>query len=356
MALSMDPRNGLFLLVIVTIAGGGAVDQWSTFPAVSDVNVTGFDIIGGGAGFGMNSIGNLNFIDNLATPAAAVSLYSDGTDLFANTGGDVKNLSDIGIVTGLTADRILISNGSGDLVVSPITSGELANALTGYPAGDSVDTRLDALEASVFDPLNIDSDLIPTPTNLRNIGSSVAFWTTLFVNRVRFGDSTHFIENISDDMVYETESGRRHSFTVNGTQEMFIDATGVTINDNLIIQDDLTVQDDVTLGFSGGDELTINATLVSDLNIENGNEIKPDSGQIGIFVNDFGSIGTFGSLGIPFDPNFESTAAAADTDFGDVVGSIGVYGRAGGTPLLVVKTVDSPSTWRGVLLNNITLT
>jgi len=54
------------------------------------------NIIVGGAGNGMTSIGHLDFVDNLATPAAAISLYSDGTDLFANTGGGVKNLSDIG--------------------------------------------------------------------------------------------------------------------------------------------------------------------------------------------------------------------------------------------------------------------
>jgi hypothetical protein len=54
------------------------------------------DLVYRGATFGGTNIGHLDFIDNTATPAAAVSLYSDGTDLFANTGGGVKNLSDIG--------------------------------------------------------------------------------------------------------------------------------------------------------------------------------------------------------------------------------------------------------------------
>ena len=52
-------------------------------------------ILAAGAGEGMENIGHLDFIDNLATPAAALSLFSDGTDVFANTGGMTVNLSDI---------------------------------------------------------------------------------------------------------------------------------------------------------------------------------------------------------------------------------------------------------------------
>jgi len=53
------------------------------------------NIVAGGAGEGATNIGHLDFIDNLATPVASVSLYSDGVDLFANTGGGTVNLSDI---------------------------------------------------------------------------------------------------------------------------------------------------------------------------------------------------------------------------------------------------------------------
>lgn len=50
----------------------------------------------GGAGDGIDTIGHLDFVDNLATPVSPLSIYSDGTDLFANTGGGVVNFSDIG--------------------------------------------------------------------------------------------------------------------------------------------------------------------------------------------------------------------------------------------------------------------
>lgn len=66
----------------------------NTFTAIQTFNL---NIVAGGAGDGVTNIGHLDFIDNLATPVAAISLYSDGTDLFANTGGGVKNLSDIGV-------------------------------------------------------------------------------------------------------------------------------------------------------------------------------------------------------------------------------------------------------------------
>lgn len=62
----------------------------------NDLDMGTGNITAGGAGEGATNIGHLDFIDNAATPAAAVSLYSDGTDLFANTGGGTVNLSNIG--------------------------------------------------------------------------------------------------------------------------------------------------------------------------------------------------------------------------------------------------------------------
>ncbi len=50
------------------------------------------DIVMAGATLGATNIGHLDFVDNTATPAATFSIYSDGTDLFANTGSHVTNL------------------------------------------------------------------------------------------------------------------------------------------------------------------------------------------------------------------------------------------------------------------------
>ena len=73
-----------------------------------DLDMNTNDVLAGGAGQGMLNTGHIDFIDNLATPVATISLYSDGTDLFANTGGGVVNLTDIGTTAG--GANVFLSN------------------------------------------------------------------------------------------------------------------------------------------------------------------------------------------------------------------------------------------------------
>lgn len=75
----------------------------------------------GGAGSAIDAIGHLDFVDNLATPAAPLAIYSDGDDLFANTGGGVVNLSDIGAGAGSNE----ISQGDSSVLVSDVGSGAI---------------------------------------------------------------------------------------------------------------------------------------------------------------------------------------------------------------------------------------
>lgn len=82
LGLSILPWNNIF-------ANSGTIDN----------------IIVDGAGNGVTNIGHLDFVDNLATPAAPLSIYTDGTDILANTGASVVNLSDIG--SGGGADTAL---------------------------------------------------------------------------------------------------------------------------------------------------------------------------------------------------------------------------------------------------------
>jgi len=95
--------------VRLTIGSGLKYQIWENITQLSEISIAGGlvlnnldltmgtgNIIGGGAGEGMTNIGHLDFVDNLATPASALSLYSDGTDLLANTGGGTVNLSNIG--------------------------------------------------------------------------------------------------------------------------------------------------------------------------------------------------------------------------------------------------------------------
>lgn len=71
-------------------------DATSLQMGTNDLDMGTGNIIAGGATEGMTNTGHIDFIDNTATPAAAISLYSDGTDLFANTGGGTVNLSNVG--------------------------------------------------------------------------------------------------------------------------------------------------------------------------------------------------------------------------------------------------------------------
>ena len=76
------------------------------------INTFNENIIAGGAGDGMSNIGHLDFIDNLATPVAALSIFSDGADMLVNTGGGTVNLTNIG--SGVFLDSTFRVIGSGD--------------------------------------------------------------------------------------------------------------------------------------------------------------------------------------------------------------------------------------------------
>ncbi|MCH9657219.1 hypothetical protein K0U27_00755 [archaeon] len=242
---------------------------------------------------------------------------------------------------GFTALRAIISNGSGDLDTSAITSAELLNGLTGYPVGPSIDTRLQVLEsAGTFDPSNIAEDMLPDATSIRNIGESGKFWASIFGNRHYVGDTQHFIDKNGSDLQINTSSSSRINFDVNLVNQGFFDATGLILKNDLIVEDNAVFQDDVTVGSNDNDDLAINSVLRSDLKIENGKSISPEDGvsEIGIFVQGNSvTIGQNGSLGIPTNSGSASSNALAELHFGAKDGCCGIYGSNGGTPVFVVR-------------------
>ncbi len=127
-AILADPVGMLFRTATTDrfdweVAGTGIVMTLNTTTLGLGVDLampTGGNILGGGSDNGMTNIGHLDFIDNLSSPGATFSIYSDGTDLFANTGSKVVNLDDIPqlalneTVTGLwTFDDIIRAGGAG---------------------------------------------------------------------------------------------------------------------------------------------------------------------------------------------------------------------------------------------------
>ena len=163
----------------------------------------------------------LYFADASTDPTINGQMRRNGTDVKVFSGGSLRNLSNIG-GGGYTANRAMISDVSGDLIASAITSAELLNALTGYPVGDSVDTRLDAVE-----PL------------------------------------LDLIEELSGDTVLARSSGEIVS-KIGSTEELRV-ASG-----NVFVKNKLWVDGDMELGTSESDSLEIDALIESALKIATG--------------------------------------------------------------------------------------
>jgi hypothetical protein len=137
-------------------------------------------------------------------------------------------------------------------------SNRILNVSTPTAGTDAVNkTYVDSIVA--FDPLDIDSDLIPDVDSTRNIGSSGKYWATGFIDKVNFTDTDHNITKNGSDLRYTTVASSRHDWIVGLNQEMFLDSTGLTIKDSL------DVEDNVTLGSAATDNLIINAQLESAL-------------------------------------------------------------------------------------------
>lgn len=165
---------------------------------------SGGNIIGGGAGEGMTNIGHLDFIDNLATPVAAVSLYSDGTDMLVNTGGGVVNLSDVG--GGIFLDNTFRVIGSGDqskeLAFEVDTFTTATTRTFGWPDADGtvfITPAQDDLDLNTFDIFDIDKlafmNFASTGSSL-NIGFSALGSGGFRANVLNNGDFEITEENI----------------------------------------------------------------------------------------------------------------------------------------------------------------
>ncbi len=205
---------------------GASGVEWFTGHILTLTSTTGniTNIVSGGAGNGMTSIGHLDFIDNLATPSASLSLYTDGTDILANTGGSVKNLSDIGSGTGANQQ---LSNLSGTV--------------------------------------SVNLDLIPNQATGGNLGSSTSGeeWYNLFSRRVTFpastslGASDYTFGRVSTDVKYNVPTGSTHIFTVNGSTQLTITSAELNLSGvNLDMENNsITDADQIQITGTSGDTI-----------------------------------------------------------------------------------------------------
>ncbi len=87
-------NNNLAVVLVLSICVVTSVYVTYTVDG-GTINMENQSIIADWSGEGVTNVGHIDFADNLFTPIAPLSIYSDGVDLFANTGGKVVNLSDI---------------------------------------------------------------------------------------------------------------------------------------------------------------------------------------------------------------------------------------------------------------------
>ena len=115
-----------------------------------------------------------------------------------------------------------------------------------------------------------------------------------------------------------------------------------TYSNQVIFNGDVTVNEDITFGSSNADIVVFTSKINSNVPIVGGNVVKSnDTTEIGLQVTNASiSIGTAGTLQIPYKTGSASSAAQADTDFGDEVGCMGVYLQSAGNPILCIREVD----------------
>ena len=206
----------------------------------------------------------LQFGVNATVPSVAGEMRSDGTDVTVYSGGALRNLSDIsaGGSSSFDDDSFDIHDDADATKIAKFQASQISTSSTRTFTFQDKNGTL-ALLSDVGDlwPDPVYSDIIPDATSLRNIGETGKFFGSGFFNRIYFGDTNHFIEKNVNDLRYETPAATRHNFTVAGNQEMFLDSTGLTIKDGLI------VEDNVTLGSVEGDDIQTLGMFVAPLKI-----------------------------------------------------------------------------------------
>ena len=266
------------------------------------------------------------------------SMYYDGTDIQAVVPAGTVNLTSGGAGAGLGDNNVWTGTNTFQNVVtmtgSAVTIGDastdILNILSGLGSSINVNTH---------DLQNIDRALFST-TGTDNVGSS------------DMGIGTN--SNDSDYLTYNVPSGYQR-FKVGGTLAMSVGPTtnpGLSVENQLYVNGSLTAtgtvqfNGDTTLGNSSGDDVTITGR-VNGMSLNASSIHAYNSTEVGFFTKSTtGTVGSAGSLQIPYNTGGVGTAAVADSHFGSEIGCMGIY--TAGNPVLVIKT--GASTWTGLII------
>lgn len=304
--------------------------------------------INGTSQFVISSVGvaveeSIQLSDTSGDPATNGEIQRNGTDVKVYTGGGVVNLSDMSTLSlpfddnqviiqdesdntkTLTFNLSLMGTGHAHLISFASSS---ANRTYTFPdaTGTVILSQNDhSITGAWTFANNIDFDANGT----RDIGTTTTHANDIFTENLTFRGSGNSITSTrpmvtadSSNMIFHVPAADDYIFQVAGsTTKMQFNTTGAS--------------DDI--------------------------RIRAGASRVLGFITDSSAttLGTSGTIKIPVDGGSVGTAAAADTDFGDDVGCIGLYLNTigSGNPTFCIKIDDGTGTdnrWSAITINRTT--
>ena len=308
------------LSTVTGVTGDFVMIVDATDSALKKVNLS--DLLGGGvqtpwasdivaAGFDLNDISNLEFRVTVSKPAASISaVYNEAGGLRLNAG---------------VAENIEFSiNDALDMIINAGNVDFRSNDLINV--GSKIESGSDAVVEIAMGTAGI--------TYAANTGD-VHTWTVAGGNNMSFNGSIFDINGSKMEGLATLEG----SADVN--VEIIFSTAGITYAAN--------TGDIHTFIVASGSDTTFNGaqwdfngsvlTDIGDVRIQGANRLRAfGSVEIGISVtNDSISVGTEGTLQPPVLSGSSGTKAAADTDFGNVDGCMGIININTNTPSIIIR-------------------
>lgn len=285
--------------------------------------------INGISEFTISSVGigvqnSITLQDSTADPATNGEIQRNGTDVKVFTGGSVLNLSNVPEYP--VSDALWeVEDDIDDTRTLKLQVGGIAASTTRTWTAQNASGTVTLLDGGLVQRF-VDSI---TPST-----DGTTDW----------GDSTHHLNQLfTEQITFRALTGP----ALSTTQYITGDADGIRIN--------IPNGDDITY-LEGGTEMML-TSIVSDKMYFR----APSGKDIGWIpsTDALGNVGGFGTTAIPYDTGSVGSAANADTDFGDVIGCMGIYlNTVGvGNPTLCIKIDDGSGTdnrWSAITINRTT--
>jgi len=261
-----DTFSGAFTAIAVTATRvWGMPDGTGNIiitPSSESLDMNGFEITGGGIAKGMTNVGQFIFIDNTLTPGDPLAIFSDGTDLFANTGGGTVNLSNIGGTfsddafrvhdnINLNADFVIDLDGATDTFETALKFNQTADRVATYPDASFTlaGLELQNIFTDVQEIHKLDGSAIwklyrddATPTNTDPIGEVHFEGQTTTTTEVVFAK----IRAESTNVTHATRSGRLRLSAINSASQNLEDYIDIDGDQDRIVLESEVVSESIT--------------------------------------------------------------------------------------------------------------